>query len=100
MNDNGEKVNIFKSNKPGPEAGFKLIISYINIDNRVSLNIRNQSEKVNENKNIYISPGTYTDIPINRVYINRLGPPYSDCKSEVSLELNETRSFPYKQNYW
>ena len=87
-----------KSTQPDSRKSLKLVIR--NNLNNILINVRNQTEKMNTEKNIYISPGTETNLAINRVFIERLEPPYSNCKSEVSFELNETRSFLYKQKEW
>ncbi len=60
----------------------------------ISINIYNHSSKLNYHNSIHVSRGMLTDLVINRVFVKRLGPPYSNCSTTV-----EFKSIPDKFSY-
>ena len=65
-------------------------------------NIRNHSEIMHGHQSdkdrIPISVGTITNIIIKREYMNRLSPPYTNCRKEIGLNLNGTEKAKYGVN--
>lgn len=55
--------------------------------------IHNQTDKPIVKNGFFISTGTFTNVEISRTYHTRLGPPYSNCRKDLSLQPDDSVYF-------
>lgn len=99
---NGFDIEILRSGQTGRFFGLDMLLPVID-KGPLIIQINNQSTNSFSTRNISISPGLTTQIAITRTFHYRLGPPYSNCKSEYTFEskpfdqTNQTK-FQYFQS--
>lgn len=83
-----------KSTKPGSVNGFILELfiyepvnqSTLSISNGVHLIVHNQTKAPSFYEGLSISPGTQTNVEVQRVFSSHLDKPYSDCHKDINSD--------------
>ena len=96
------EVPVLKSDTPGVISGLKLRLEKDATQMYIELFINNQSLDTQFDKAIRVSHSMETNLVISRVFYQKLGYPYSNCKSGYSFELGAEDRFnrslyPYYQ---
>ena len=91
-------MDILRSRKTGSAFSFNFnLYSTLWI---IRIVIRKQSEKYDFSKRISIIDQTINNIVINRLTVERLGEPFSNCRSHALLHNQSSERYVYKQTEW
>ncbi len=94
--DNDLPIKVLRSDNKGSFYGLRLVMSSSYRFEKFRIYINNHTVKLDSTKAIETALGQEINLSVKRTFVSKLSSPYSNCKSEVTFELNSTiTSFPY-----